>query len=66
MGCTNSKDAVNETVIRRRSSLPTDKDTIEGRIEACSEFHSCRSGGAMVRYAYLSQRGYYPDGKYIY
>jgi len=61
MGCTNSKEAANETVIRRRSSLPNDKDAIEGRIEACSEFHNCRSGGAMVRYAYLSQRGYYPD-----
>ena len=61
MGCTSSKEAVAGG--RRRSSVPTDKDFVEGRIEACSEFSSCRAGGAMVRYAYLSQRGYYPDGK---
>lgn len=59
MGCTSSKEAVAGG--RRRSSVPTDKDFVEGRIEACSEFSSCRAGGAMVRYAYLSQRGYYPD-----
>jgi len=62
MGCSNSKDGSNDSYTpRRRSSLPTDKDAIEGRIEACSEFSSCRVGGAIVRYAYLSQRGYYPD-----
>jgi len=61
MGCTSSKEAVSDIQGRRRSSIPTDKDTVEGRIEACSEFSSCRAGGAVVRYAYLSQRGYYPD-----
>lgn len=35
------------------------------RIESIKETRACGLGGISVRYAYLSQRGYYPDGAWI-
>ena len=36
---------------------------IESRIESIDKTTSATFGGLKVRYAYLSQRGYYPDGE---
>ena len=38
------------------------KTEIDQRIE-CGETKKAQFGGVTVRYAYLSQRGYYPDGE---
>jgi hypothetical protein len=35
----------------------------KNRVESIQETKTATFGGLQVRYAYLSQRGYYPDGK---
>lgn len=42
--------------------LPT-KEEIDGRITSIKETRTATFGGVSVRYAYLTQRGYYPDSK---
>lgn len=39
------------------------KTEIHKRIDSIPETCTAKFGGITVRYAYLSQRGYYPDGK---
>merc|ERR1719293_551916 len=48
---------------RRRSmgSVCLDGTNLEKRIDAINEVRTCEMGDARVRYAYVSQRGYYPD-----
>jgi hypothetical protein len=38
---------------------------VEDRIDSCHFSIDANLGSATVRYAYLSQRGYYPDGKSV-
>lgn len=74
MGCTNSKDDFgtngNETngdtekSGQRRTSMGSvclDGSNLEKRIDAIKEVRKCEMGEAKVRYAYVTQRGYYPD-----
>lgn len=65
MGCSHSTSAdkkVTHGAGRSRSSVMT-KTEIDQRIDSIRETCSATFGGVRVRYAYLSQRGYYPDGK---
>lgn len=41
---------------------PLSSSTIKNRIESINETKTATFGGLQVRYAYLTQRGYYPDG----
>jgi hypothetical protein len=47
----------------RNSIVGMTKTEIDQRIE-CGETKKAKFGGVTVRYAYLSQRGYYPDGEF--
>jgi len=42
---------------------PMTNAEIENRIECSESSRTATIGGVKVRYAFLSQRGYYPDGK---
>jgi len=44
-----------------KDNEPMTNDEIEKRIDSIEETKTCSFGGIKVRYAYLSQRGYYPD-----
>ena len=46
------------------SSVPMTKHEIGKRIDSINETRTASFGGVSVRYAYLSQRGYYPDGTF--
>ncbi len=68
MGCNHS--TIDDTKPGRRlpgSSVaaPRTKREIHTRIESINETCSATFGGVSVRYAYLSQRGYYPDGELL-
>lgn len=65
MGCTESAaaDGKNKKGARRSSAPPMTKTEIHKRIESIDETRRIKFGGVSVRYAYLSQRGYYPDGE---
>lgn len=39
------------------------RNNTKNRVESIQETKTATFGGLQVRYAYLSQRGYYPDGK---
>ena len=59
MGCTQSTEANNTTQsadVRREG---------DGRIESIAETRTATFGGVSVRYAYLSMRGNYPEGKVV-
>ena len=56
-GCCTSKSTTAVKGLKEKD----DKD----RIEIIKETKSETFGGLKVRYAYMSQRGYYPDGAYI-
>lgn len=43
---------------------PMSNAEIESRIESIEKTETAVFGGMKLRYAYLSQRGYYPDGEY--
>lgn len=68
MGCTNSKGAYtpppryNDGSYSNKSNPLTEKE-IQARIEAAKESHVLELGGVKYRYAYVSQRGYYPECK---
>mmetsp|Transcript_19551 Transcript_19551/g.35486 ORF Transcript_19551/g.35486 Transcript_19551/m.35486 type:complete len:757 (-) Transcript_19551:36-2306(-) len=66
MGCsqsTSSGHAPKSASVGRRASVnpPMTKREIHQRIDCIDETRSAKFGGVSVRYAYLSQRGYYPD-----
>lgn len=42
---------------------PMSNAEIESRIECIEKTETIVLGGLKLRYAYLSQRGYYPDGE---
>ena len=42
---------------------PMTNAEVESRIECSESSREATFGGIKVRYAFLSQRGYYPDGK---
>lgn len=58
MGCSNSKDANTQNAMA--FDVPS-RAELDSRIECSEKPESAILGGAKVRYAYLSQRGYYPD-----
>ncbi len=69
MGCTNSKGpyvppprygANGDGTYPTKSNPLTEKE-IQARIEAPKESHVIELGGVKYRYAYVSQRGYYPE-----
>jgi hypothetical protein len=57
MGCTNSST---KNVMENN---PLTALQIQQRIEAPSECKQLIIGGVTMRYAWVSQRGYYPDGE---
>lgn len=65
MGCNQSSENDNKKKAggRRQSAAPMSKQEIGKRIDCIPETCTATFGGVSVRYAYLSQRGYYPDGK---
>mmetsp|Transcript_8367 Transcript_8367/g.12563 ORF Transcript_8367/g.12563 Transcript_8367/m.12563 type:complete len:738 (-) Transcript_8367:107-2320(-) len=62
MGCSSSKPAGNKrpSGVGQRMS----KKEVNQRIDSINETCATTFGGVSVRYAYLSQRGYYPDDPY--
>ncbi len=70
MGCTNSKQEksvaknTDQPVAVRESSLkpvPLTLQEIQARIECPTEMKLLEIGGFKMKYAWVSQRGYYPD-----
>jgi len=67
MGCGGSKQNVEGGVAGGQGSIGFHRDEpmtnaeIESRIESIEKTATTSFGGMQVRYAYLSQRGYYPD-----
>ena len=65
MGCGGSKN----DVVKQNSgggskgSAPLTVSEIEKRIEAPKDTHVVNHAGINMKYAWVSQRGYYPDGK---
>lgn len=69
MGCKGSKPHVevgmgNPGPLNFGREEPMTKAEIQSRIESIERTESVVFGGMKLRYAYLSQRGYYPDGKF--
>ena len=67
MGCSSSTPAKHRTLpkpppVRQNTNGALSKPEIDSRIEF-GETVEKTFGGVKVRYAFLSQRGYYPDGK---
>lgn len=58
MGCTSS--SVNNNVMENN---PLSATEIQQRIEAPTESKHLAIGDIKMRYAWVSQRGYYPDGR---
>jgi hypothetical protein len=67
MGCgasKNSEAVVGSSMVGgSHKDEPMTNSEIESRIECIERTESLVLGGMKIRYAYLSQRGYYPDGK---
>ena len=75
MGCSSSKPATREqqqpsasspkTVVRNvRTNAPLSKSEIQQRIEAPTATAEIEIDGLRIRYAWVSQRGYYPECKH--
>ena len=67
MGCGHSKEAPavlgnNNHHHASSKEEPMTVAEIESRIECIQHTQSVTFGGIRIRYAYLSQRGFYPDG----
>ena len=62
MGCCPSKDLSAVVGNHPTKDEPMTMAEIESRIESIEYTKTATLGGIKVRYAYLSQRGYYPDG----
>lgn len=69
MGCCESKpsDVVGGGSIAMTgpNDEPMSNAEIESRIESIEKTETAVFGGMKIRYAYLSQRGYYPDGEFL-
>ena len=65
MGCTSSKDIDARAICSGEESGPLSRQAVEGRIDCIEETKTATFGNLKVRYGYLSQRGYYPDGETI-
>ena len=67
MGCCESKphDVIGGPSLANLNpnDAPMSNAEIESRIESIEKTESLTLGGIKLRFAYLSQRGYYPDGK---
>jgi hypothetical protein len=67
MGCCESKahDVVGggSLAMAGLKDEPMSNAEIESRIECIEKTETIVLGGLKLRYAYLSQRGYYPDGE---
>lgn len=69
MGCNHSKGKDQTDVLvprpaqKRKSDGPLTAKEIEKRIDASSETKLLKFEEFSMRYAYVCQRGYYPDGK---
>jgi hypothetical protein len=77
VGCINSKDNIDQNRDTASSSLlvplprastksPLSDKEIESRIECSAEAQIMKIGQIVYRYAYVSQRGYYPDCIYSF
>jgi hypothetical protein len=76
VGCINSKDNIDEnlhdtasssllvSLPRTSTKSPLSEKEIESRIECSDEAQIMKIGKIVYRYAYVSQRGYYPDCKF--
>ncbi len=69
MGCNQSSNVDKKGPVGgagggQRRSTPMTKTEIDKRIDSINETRKATFGGVSVRYAYLSQRGYYPDGTF--
>lgn len=63
MGCSSSKAQNASKPVEQTG--PLTETEIEARISAPSETQNINIAGVSMRYAWVSQRGYYPDGKLI-
>ncbi len=65
MGCGGSKNDVvkQNSGGNSKGSAPLTVSEIEKRIEAPKDTHVVNHAGINMKYAWVSQRGYYPDGK---
>lgn len=70
MGCTQSTSHTREPVesmsspkSSRRSMNPLTDLEIQSRIEASKSVQTLEIDGVKMRYAFMSQRGYYPEGE---
>ena len=64
MGCKNSKhlhDHDQHGLAGSMKSNPLTEQEILARIDAPKQFQTLEIGGASIRYAWVSQRGYYPE-----
>jgi hypothetical protein len=52
----------NQKVDEKYLKKPLTKEELQQRIVAPSEIQILSTGGIKIRYAWVSQRGYYPDG----
>lgn len=61
----NNNNSVNNdsSTSRRQSSGPLTDKEIQMRIESATEFKTVTIGGITLKYAWVSQRGYYPDSE---
>lgn len=70
MGCSQSTSTADKGVhssnggprSHTKHDDPLSNDEINKRIDCIKETRTATFGSMTVRYAYLSQRGYYPDG----
>ena len=74
MGCNNSKeDTAHATEVvssrappsRRKSNGPLTPQEIEQRIDSCDVVKELNFEDFSMKYAYVCQRGYYPDCKIL-
>ena len=74
MGCCNSKSNSNSKrgsktggdIVLETTNSPLSPYEIECRVEASKVVQTINLGDIAISYAWLSQRGYYPDGKLFF
>ncbi len=71
MGCTQSSSKTREPVnsvsspkSNRRSMNPLTESEIQDRIDASKQTQILEIDGIKMRFAFMSQRGYYPECKF--
>ena len=72
MGCASSSPDIKDAATKQEPKLsfsdiqiknnPLSVEEIQSRIEAPKESHSLTLAGITFKYAWVSQRGYYPEG----